>query len=131
MTTHFPLDGIMGKALHGVQYLRDHATGDISAVGLNFGTANVYLVVNPDDDTLSATSDDPAVPDDATWRHAGSPWSSAVGMRIEWYWWMQNNQGYWDAVQMQFARDTGDMRVTVQVVAIASRLSILQVTAIE
>ncbi|MGB7413054.1 MAG: DUF6334 family protein [Thermosynechococcaceae cyanobacterium] len=30
---------------------------------------------------------------------------------IRWYWWLENNQGYCDGIQFEFAQNTSDQAV--------------------
>ena len=125
------------KALEGrlplsdVAYLRVRDPNECIAARLSFGAMDVYIVVHPDDDTLSITAFPPDSPDEGQWCRAPAPWQAALGKPILWYWWMVNNQGYRDAFQIEFARDVEDVSICVQLVAIASRLSVREVRYVE
>ena len=119
------------QALRDARVLSYNGKDEIVAVKLRFDKADVYLLANPDDDTVLVLSDEPAVPDGAHWISAPNVLLAATGKRIQWYWRMQNNQGYWDAFQIEFAVvDPDEVPVCVQVVAIASRLSVRDVRCV-
>ena len=56
------------------------------------------------------------------------PWIKCIGKPMRWFWVMENNQGYLDGVQFEFATNVSDEANIVQLVGIASRLDIRVVT---
>ncbi len=52
------------------------------------------------------------------------PWRAAVGKPLMWTWSMTNQQGYRDAFQLEFAVDTSDTAVVIQLIVLASWIHI-------
>ncbi|MEM5551628.1 DUF6334 family protein [Pseudoalteromonas neustonica] len=50
-------------------------------------------------------------------------WEECVGLPIRWSWGMENNKGYQDAFQLEFALDTASTSITVQLRAEGSELT--------
>jgi Family of unknown function (DUF6334) len=58
------------------------------------------------------------------------PWSMAIGKRIRWSWALINQQGYPDAVQLEFAKDFLNTSVIIQLVTAASSIKIYELNEI-
>ncbi len=115
------------QALCKIEILREHS-GAVVAIGFQFDRAVIYFTVNADDDTLLVSSNAPVFEDDTQWGPAPSIFNGAIGKRIQWYWEMGNNQGYSDGFQFEFMVDhVNEPSVSLQLVAIASRLSLREV----
>jgi len=56
------------------------------------------------------------------------PWAEAIGCGILWLWLIENQNGYVDGVQIEFADGTGK-HVTVQLMCLASALSASRIVA--
>jgi Family of unknown function (DUF6334) len=52
------------------------------------------------------------------------PWRAAVGKPLMWAWSMTNNFGYRDGFQLEFAVDTSDSAVVVQLIVLSSWIHI-------
>ena len=130
-------DGPLETALKEQQLLRealllcDDTTADIVAVQMRFDRVDVRVAVNPDDDTITTAFGSSSVGVDEYFEPAREPWIEAVGMRVQWYWCMENNQGYCDGLQIEFvAAEGGGASHCIQMIAIASALSIRSVREI-
>jgi hypothetical protein len=124
-----PLDAILQQnrlPLHQVRLLNEGGDSIVSAE-LTMGKFRFFIEVNDSDDTvrvdcISVYSETPT----RNWISAPS-WSNAIGMRIQWFWWLRNNQGYTDGLQIEFVSDSTSGSETFQFIAVASRLSIRRV----
>lgn len=111
-----------------VECLHDRDLNAVVAVRLIFEELSVYMTVNCDDDTICVSGDTPVFTKDERWSDAGGLWSKAVGRRIQWYWEMRNNQGYWDGLQIEFVEaQEAKAPICIQAVTIASRLDMREV----
>ncbi len=52
------------------------------------------------------------------------PWATVAERKLRWGWGLVNHQGYFDALQMEFANNIHQKQVIFQIVAIASHLKI-------
>jgi hypothetical protein len=94
----------------------------ISAVRLTFESLAVVFRAVPDDDTISVVEGGPFPEPDEVRVTAtdAAPWVACVGRKVEWAWLLTNQQGYEDAVRMEF--QTGHAGVELVVAASAIRL---------
>jgi hypothetical protein len=133
MSVQSLMDIVIGdrEAVRDVRLMRD-AGEDIIAVRLHFDRATIFLIANLDDDTVTISVDEPGVPEGARWTTATDSLLAVVGRRVQWHWGLCNNNGYWDGVQFEFVRDVaGDVPICLQMIAIASKLSIRDVVRLE
>jgi len=109
-----------------VRVRRCDVSKDIVSVEMQFGEQTIHVRVDSADDTIqiSATESTLSIESEEA---IPSTLSAAIGRRVEWWWLMQNNQGYWDAIQVEFAGDNGSPAVCIQLVAAASALSVRNV----
>lgn len=94
----------------------------LCAVRLTFESLAVVFRAVPDDDTVSVIEGGPfPEPDELLVTATDSvPWAACVGRKVEWAWLLTNQQGYEDAVRMEF--QTGRSGVELVVAASAIRL---------
>lgn len=59
------------------------------------------------------------------------PWKDAVGKPLLWSWSMTNQQGYRDGLQLHFANTADEMGVEIQLLVVASEISVRIISAIE
>ena|ERR1700754_2871784 len=123
-----------GGILRLVGYLYDpESPKDIFGVRLLFEGGDWLVTVVSEDDTVAAAPTTDA--DLAGWSIGDVstyfPWAAAVGKRPIWVWSMENNRGYLDAIQWEFGDTVNGGSLTVQVLAIASRLDINSVLTVE
>lgn len=97
----------------------------ISCIQLVFPSTQVALSVEPDTDEL-AIQDQP-YPGLRSLNLAASVSSALLRTRLVSVWRMQNNQGYFDGIQLEFGHGPGKGSTIVQVVAAASMLQIFSV----
>ncbi|MEU0505827.1 DUF6334 family protein [Nocardia sp. NPDC005998] len=106
---------------------------DILRIDLEFEHGRWSVLVHEDDDTVRLV--ETAAIDDSGLRTvdaaALAPWHDAIGRAVRWVWSLENQQGYPDAIQFEFADISGGGAATIQILAIASRLNIQQVRSIE
>jgi hypothetical protein len=120
--------------LNFVGYLYDpEYPREIAAIRLIFERGDWLAVAEPDDDTveLTRTTDDEL----AKWRVADAstvfPWAAVLHKRIAWVWVLENQQGYTDAVQLEFAGPVNGGEVTIQVLAVNAQLRVRAVLPVE
>ena len=106
---------------------------DILRIDLEFEHGRWSVLVHEDDDTVrlvetAAIGDSDLRTVDAA---ALAPWRDAIGRAVRWVWSLENQQGYPDAIQFEFADVSGGGAVTIQILSIASRLNIQQVRSTE
>jgi hypothetical protein len=63
--------------------------------------------------------DDSSVLNDVSCTH---PWLRSIGKKLRWAWCLVNQQGYFDALQLEFANNVSEEPIIVQLVAVASCL---------
>jgi len=104
-----------------VGYVLDRASpsGDVDAVVLRFARGAWSIGVDSAWDTVTLTRL-PGPGPEATDVSGRLPWSAAIGRRLQWVWVLSNQQGYADALQLEFR----DCDVTVQLLAVASILRV-------
>lgn len=105
---------------------------DIPRIDLEFEHGQWSVLVHEDDDTVrlvetAAIGDSGLRTVDAA---ALAPWRDAIGRAVRWVWFLENQQGYADAIQFEFTDISGGA-ATIQILAVASRLNIQQVRSIE
>ncbi len=105
---------------------------DISAVKTEFSESAVFIAVDENDDTLYVV---PQLPDDLTDGQtvdvsACEPWKNVIGKPVRWVWELKNNQGYSDGIQFEFAANIKDRAIIIQMMGIASRISLRTVSEI-
>ncbi len=109
-----------------VLYFRSE--GLIVGVRLVFETRTLDCLANPDDDTI-AISAASAVPEAELSSCVHPVWLRAIGRPLMWTWSLENNQGYWDAIQLEFAHDSGDRDViSIQLLVMASQITFYSLT---
>jgi Family of unknown function (DUF6334) len=96
---------------------------------LDFDGVQVVFAACADDSiAVCTTSDAQALEDDEAVETVdltdAEPWRAAVGRPLMWTWSMTNQQGYRDAFQLEFAVDTSDTSVVIQLVVLASWIHI-------
>jgi Family of unknown function (DUF6334) len=92
---------------------------------LDFDGVRVVFVACVDDSiAVCAAADAQAPEDDEHVDHVDltdeAPWRAAVGKPLMWTWSMTNQQGYRDAFQLEFAVDTSDTSVVIQLIVLSS-----------
>ena len=100
--------------------------GGVEGVRLSFGEADVYVGVNDDDEVTCSSKPSPSL-NGGQWNPGGNAvfWRRAIGRPVAWYWVMRNHRGYDDGFQIDFHEPYHvDGRFTVQLVAMAGRLSV-------
>lgn len=110
-------------------FVEPDVPGGPVAVRICFGNGSAYVCVNPDYDTLSVSDSPPAGPFNLQCIDVSreAPWNSALGMRIQWIWRMQNQQGYEDGIQIEFHLEDSAQSLEVQFIAIGSHISVRRV----
>jgi hypothetical protein len=103
----------------------DPVEGDspcICAVRLTFESLAVIFRAVPEDDTISVAEGGPfpAANEVQVTATDTAPWVDCVGRKVEWAWLLTNQQGYEDAVRMEFR--TGHAGVELVVAASGIRL---------
>jgi hypothetical protein len=99
-----------------------------------FSDVRVVLAVDPDTDEIRVSDvlDTARERTDGTeWRDMSSepPWSRSIGRELGWVWFLRNNRGYDDGVQLEFDDDTRS-ELVVQWIAIASAIVVHEVRRI-
>ncbi len=110
--------------------------GCLQAIVLNFERQSFTVKAVPEDDTIKIVpgkikpnSEQKLIP-----VSEDEPWSTAIGSFIRWSWALINDQGYPDAIQFEFAKEQEDRStssITIQLVTIASSISIYELNEIE
>ncbi len=105
---------------------------DISAVRTEFSESTVFIVVNADDDTLYSVQ---RLPDELTGTQPADfsddyPWKDAIGKPLRWAWALRNNRGYLDGMQFEFAINIEDKETAIQMMGMASGISVRSVSEI-
>ncbi len=99
----------------------------ISALRLTFEYGEVYHECQADSDELGCSRGllkDYSLIKDVS---ADLPWSRAINCQVRWLWRLTNQQGYDDGLQYAFADPTDEHEIIIQLVAIASRIEVLEV----
>jgi len=118
------------EQLKGAQYLfHEDFPIDIIGINLEFLNRSVCILVDEDEDTLYLSTDKPEL-SGLQVKKAHYPFRNAFGMRIRWFWKMINNQGYVDGLQIELADTVNDTPVVIQLMAIASKISIKVLTEV-
>lgn len=112
------------EALIDVKYFSYFDQGIVEILRLNFNKSHLYVSVNGEDDTIRIERDFPGKDEDWCQFAPHETWKNAYGKPILWLWYMENNQGYEDGLQFEFAQDAADKSICVQIIAVASQLSI-------
>lgn len=106
---------------------------EILAVRLMLTNGDWMLAVDPDDDTLTLQT----TPDDVfeEWKVFDAstyfPWAAALGKHVRWAWLMENQRGYTDGLQLEFADVERGGTVEVQLYAMASTVKVRSVIPLE
>lgn len=89
----------------------------LCAIAFCFDGLRLYIVAQ-EDDSLELYSGDWCP--DSKWAVVSlierQPWSSAKGKPLLWSWILFNQQEYFDGLQLEFATNSGDQSVVVQLV---------------
>ena len=91
---------------------------------LQFTNKSFYITASADYDEIIVSSQKPLILRDNDLqprRHPGLL-ANAYGKTLSWYWWMTNQQGYQDGLQLEFG--IGETVSCMQAIAIATCLSI-------
>jgi hypothetical protein len=112
-----------GGALLGVDVFRFH--GDPSfvvAVRLWFRDYRITFLAGAEQDEVKAACGPVAIEDEGEWADASSQpgWSGCVGCDAQWAWAMTNQNGYTDAVRIEFEKLDGSETRIVEFVVAAS-----------
>jgi hypothetical protein len=95
----------------------------LCAIGFIFEHSKFYIAVQEDDSFILHGSDWCS---DPRWTPASlmkkRPWSLAIGNPLLWCWTLHNHQGYFDGVQIEFAKSAGSRSVAIQLVALGSEI---------
>ncbi len=100
------------------------------AVKIQLETAAICVAARADDDTVAISGEWPAEHDGdaaAEVQRAHDLDELLRGARLQWTWVMQNNLGYTDGFQLEFARGQDDGTACIQFIAIASTLELRMV----
>lgn len=122
-----------GGDLQVVTYLFDKvAPKEISAVRLGFTGGEWLIRVNEDDSTLEIGPVSAVV---ETYQSANVsthfPWAAALGKHARWVWLLENQDGYEDAIQFEFADTDRGGSVRIQLVAMNVAIQVNHVTPLE
>ena len=118
------------EVLLEVKYFRSSEQAAIELIFLKFSKSDVYVYVNQEDDTLVVDQRHPQISEELNQFTPHKIWEEAYGQHIRWYWNMVNNQGYEDGLQFEFAQDVNDNPICLQLIAIASTISVSSVIAL-
>ncbi len=112
------------ETLTDVKYFSKFDQAFVEMLQLNFNKSHLYVCVNAEDDTIRIEQNFPSKDED--WRQFAphKTWEDVYGKPILWFWYMEYNQGYEDGLQFEFSQDAADKSICVQIIAIASKLSI-------
>ncbi|WP_163341108.1 DUF6334 family protein [Desulfopila sp. IMCC35008] len=116
----------LGHKLSSIRYFhhKDLPT-DIVCIELCFSDICIYINIDEQDDTLNVTPQGPI--DNAIKEFDTHFFDEAVNRSLRWFWLMENNNGYRDALQFEFANNVSEPPVIIQLMAIGSRISIRRV----
>jgi hypothetical protein len=112
-----------GGPLLGVDVFRFQGDPNfVTAVRFRFGQDEITFRAVADDDTVTAEYGPTAIEDDGTWVNVSAQpgWSDCVSGHSPWAWTMTNQQGYTDAVRIEFAKPPGRTSRVVEFVVVAS-----------
>lgn len=112
-----------GGPLLGVDVFRFQGDPNfVTAVRFRFGQDEVTFRAVAGDDTVTAECGPTAIEDDGTWVDVSAQpdWSDCISGHAPWAWAMTNQQGYIDAVRIEFEMaDRRESRI-VEFVVVAS-----------
>nr|CCG06118.1 hypothetical protein [Hahella chejuensis] len=95
----------------------------LCAMEFIFEKSKFYIVVQEDDSFVLYPNDWCGAP---KWKSISfmkrRPWSLAIGSPLLWSWVLHNQQGYFDGIQLEFAKSTESRSVIVQLVALGSEI---------
>jgi hypothetical protein len=101
----------------------DNITHALCAIGFTFDKNKFYVVAQEDDSFVLHPSDwrgNPEwIPISLTKKQ---PWAQAIGDPLLWSWVLYNQQGYFDGIQLEFAKNTSAQSTLVQLVALGSEI---------
>lgn len=102
----------------------DKTTTILLAIGLIFSDSSIFIVAQ-EDDSLN-------IYNNIAWKQGNKykevslietmQWFSAKGKPLLWTWMLYNQQGYFDGLQMEFAKDSQDISSVIQLVAQGSEI---------
>ena len=115
------------KLVDVIGYFEDFKEGNtkcsLCAIGFIFEKDSFYVVAREDDSFALQYGD---------WRHSPElipislvdkqPWSLAIGCPLLWSWMLYNQQGYFDGIQIEFAKNAESKSVVIQLVALGSEV---------
>lgn len=105
-----------------VVYFSSPERTEVCGICLKFIRSSFYLFPNEGDDTIIISQQ---LPNQLRNLHQITPskfWRDIYGKPIRWCWYMENNQGYEDALQFEFSKDISDDSICIQIVVVASEL---------
>lgn len=118
-------------SLTEVIYFEETEYQIVYGLSLNFSGKYIYISVCDEDDTIVIGDSFPENFDlDLSLKKVlhPEPWINAYGKPLIWYWYMENNQGYQDGFQFEFSTSKDEVCICIQMIGIASQLSIRSVT---
>ncbi|MFC1587495.1 DUF6334 family protein [Planctomycetota bacterium] len=111
-----------------MSFVASDGTYDVEGICFSFSANKIYFTVDRNEDTVLLMSEYPINLRNSHCIEVSGYWDHAYGKPLLWYWLMKNNRGYLDGIQFEFAKDTSDESVCIQLICLASRFSISQVT---
>jgi hypothetical protein len=122
-----------GGDLQVVSYLYEpESPKEISAIRLGFIGGEWLVQVNEADSTLEVGPPSAVV---ETYKSVNVstyfPWAAALGKHVRWAWWMENQRGYEDALQLEFADTERGGLVRIQLLAVNVAIQVNLVTPLE
>jgi hypothetical protein len=125
MNTLDPLRDIIDacEKLTGASFIHHMALpNDIVGIILQF-SSSMFVISVTDQDELYF-SNDIEKQSQIKISKADKLFDEASGKTLRWFWELINNQGYRDGLQLEFANSVEDRPFSIQIIAIASRLSL-------
>lgn len=95
----------------------------VTEVRFRFQQDVVTFLAVSDDDTVTAECGEPVAPgDEGVWVDVSHQpgWSGCIGCEVAWAWAMTNQQGYTDAIRIEFENAPGHTTGIVEFVVIGS-----------
>ena len=98
----------------------------LDAVVMKFGNTFIKITAMQDDSIKVVevnVLDFCSVPSDKVKSKCSTVWNRCIGLPIRWFWLMENNKGYTDAFQIEFAKNVSEKPISIQLRAEASELT--------
>jgi len=94
------------------------------------GETSIFVIANADDDTIWISKEAPSdlVEMGAQDHSSMNPWTSILGTELAWGWALTNQEGYIDGVQFQFHDGNGRSVRCIQMMVLASTISVADIT---